>query len=182
MLFFSQGAETENFPYLYYTPSYGYTQTPYNPYNPYIPGALIGVDGSYIGSQQYYTVPTSENTLSSPGYYPMFVQSGPDVYSNNTREPFMDAAPFVANKTNVPGLKHNLYSASAGFKMNPSRITSDLTNSFTRMSGGSKINGAPSKQPSTHGRVLSNGHSNAAVMSNVFQVSPLLIDISFTFF
>ena len=65
MLCSFQGAQAENFPYLCYTPSYEYTESPYNPYNPYIPGALIGIDGSYIGSQQYYTVPSYKNTLTN---------------------------------------------------------------------------------------------------------------------
>ncbi|XP_017219131.1 YTH domain-containing protein ECT4 isoform X2 [Daucus carota subsp. sativus] len=166
------GAQTENFPFLLYTPSYGYTQTPFNPYNPYIPGAMIGTDGSYIGSHQYYTVPSYENPLSSTGYYPMVVQSGPDVYPNSNPEgpePFMDAAAFIANRTDVPGPKHNLSSASAAVKMNPLRITPDKTNSFTRTSGESRINIGPSKQPLSHGNVSSNGYYNAAAMSNVFQ-------------
>ncbi|KAF2310328.1 hypothetical protein GH714_007802 [Hevea brasiliensis] len=51
------GAQTESLPYVYYTLSYGYGQSPYNPYNPYIPGAMIGVDGPYVGAQQYYAMP-----------------------------------------------------------------------------------------------------------------------------
>ncbi|CAJ2650145.1 unnamed protein product [Trifolium pratense] len=45
------GAQDESFPYVYYTPSYGFAQSPYNPYNPYIPGAMVGVDGSFGGAQ-----------------------------------------------------------------------------------------------------------------------------------
>ncbi|KAG2721225.1 hypothetical protein I3760_02G071800 [Carya illinoinensis] len=37
------GVQNESSPYVYYTPSYGYTQSPYNPYNPYIPGAMIDI-------------------------------------------------------------------------------------------------------------------------------------------
>lgn len=169
-MFFFQGSQTENFPYLYSTPGYGYSRTSYNPYNPYIPGAMIGMDGSYIGSQQYYTVPSYENTGSTPGYYPMVVQSGPDVFANSTHEAFVDAAAYIANRTDVPGFKHSLSSASASFKMNPSKITSDLTNSFTRTSNGSRISVGPSKQPFTHGSVPSIGYPNAASRSNVFQV------------
>ncbi|KAL1806773.1 hypothetical protein ACET3Z_029841 [Daucus carota] len=162
------GAQAENFPYLCYTPSYEYTESPYNPYNPYIPGALIGIDGSYIGSQQYYTVPSYENTVTTPGYYPMVVQSGPDIYPNSTLEPFTEGAVSIANSTDGIGLKHHLSPASAAFTINSSRIASNLTNSFTRGSGVSKINAGPSKQPVTHVSVPSNGYSKAAV-SNVFQ-------------
>ncbi|KAL8105513.1 hypothetical protein AgCh_029344 [Apium graveolens] len=162
------GAQAENFPYLYYTPSYEYTESPYNPYNPYIPGAMIGIDGSYIGSQQYYTVPSYENTVTTPGYYPMVVQSGPDIYPNSTFEPFRDVASSVPSRTDGPVLKHHLSPASAAFSLNPSRITSNLTNSFTRGSGGSKINAGPSKQHVPHGSVPSNGYSKTTV-SNVFQ-------------
>lgn len=166
---FVQGAQAESFPYLYYTPSYEYTESPYNPYNPYIPGAMIGIDGSYIGTQQYYTIPSYENTVATPGYYPMVVQSGLDTLPNTTLEPFRDAAVSIANRTNGPGLSHDLSPASAAFTLNTSRITSDLTNSYTRVSGGTKINAGPSKQPATHGSVPTNNYTKAAV-SNVFQV------------
>lgn len=130
---------------------------------------MIGIDGSYIGSQQYYTVPSYENTVTTPGYYPMVVQSGPDIYPNSTLEPFRDAAESIANRNDGPVLKHHLSPASAAFSLNPSRITSNPTNSFTRGPGGSKINAGPSKQPVSHVSVPSNGYSKAAV-SNVFQV------------
>ncbi|XP_074383067.1 uncharacterized protein LOC141724727 isoform X2 [Apium graveolens] len=163
------GSQTENIPYLYYTPGYGYSQTSYNPYNPYIPGAMIGMDGSHGGSQQYYTVPSYENTVSTPGYYPMVVQPGQDVFANSTHEAFVDAAASISTRNDVPGFKHNLSSASAAIKINPSKVTSDLRNSFTRTSGGSRISVGPSKQSFTHGGVASNGFSNAGSMSNVFQ-------------
>lgn len=180
-VFFTQGAQTENFPYVYYTPSYGYSQSPYNPYNPYIPGAMIGVDAPYIGSQQYYSVPSYENTVSSPGYYPMVVQSRPDILSNSTIEPFMDTSASITNRADGPALKHNLSSASAAFTLNPSRIASNQTNSFTRGSDGSKISAGPSKQPVTHGTITSSGFSNTA-SSHVFQVCPFASDNSFHIF
>ncbi|XP_028089834.1 uncharacterized protein LOC114290158 isoform X1 [Camellia sinensis] len=67
------GAQTESLPYVYYTPSYGYAQSPYNPYNPYIPGAMLGVDGPFVGTQQYYAIPSYENPLSSPSGFPMVI-------------------------------------------------------------------------------------------------------------
>ncbi|KAK1402362.1 hypothetical protein POM88_001967 [Heracleum sosnowskyi] len=55
--------------------------------------------------------------------------------------------------------------------MNPLRITSDLTNSFSRTFGASRISVGPSKQPFTHGSVSSNGYSIGASMSKVFQAT-----------
>ncbi|XP_022632434.1 lysine--tRNA ligase-like isoform X2 [Vigna radiata var. radiata] len=63
------GAQNESLPYVYY--SYGYAQFPHNPYNPYIPGAMIGIDGSFGGGQHYYTLPNYQNPVSASGYIPI---------------------------------------------------------------------------------------------------------------
>jgi len=79
-----QGGQNENAPYICYTPSYGYAQSPYNPYNPYIPGASIGVDSSFVGFQQYYSDPPYESAASSPTYVPYVIQ--PDMVSNSSTD------------------------------------------------------------------------------------------------
>lgn len=143
--FILQGAQTENLPYVYYTPSYGYSQSPYNPYNPYIPGAILGVDGPFVGTQQYYTIPSYENPASSPSYVPMVVQSRPDISSNSTTDLFIDKAASTANRVDGRGLKHNLSPSSETL----TRGASNQTSSFNRVSDGSKANAGPSKQPAS---------------------------------
>ncbi|CAI9292017.1 unnamed protein product [Lactuca saligna] len=117
------GTQTESMPYVYYTtPSYGYAESPYNPYNPYIPGAMIGSDGSYVGAQQQYYIPY-ENGASSPAYYPMLVQTGPDTLT--TTDQYMD----------MP--TSNWVDPSSA---NPTRPASNHANSFGKVSEGYKSN------------------------------------------
>uniref|UniRef100_A0A5B7B487 YTH domain-containing family protein n=1 Tax=Davidia involucrata TaxID=16924 RepID=A0A5B7B487_DAVIN len=156
------GAQTESLPYVYYTPSYGYAQSPYNPYNPYIPGAMVGVDGQFVGTQQYYTIPSYENSVSSPTYFPMLVQSRPDIISNSTTDPFLDTGAYIANRADGPGLKCNLSSASATYTLTPPRPASNQTHSFTGISEGVKVNAGPSKLPATHGSATSGSFSTLA--------------------
>lgn len=158
------GAQTESLPYVYYTPSYGYSQSPYNPYNPYIPGAMIGVDGPFMGAQQYYTIPY-ENTASSPAYFPMVVQ-GPDVTSYSPTDPFMDTA--ASSRSDGPGFRFNSSSASAATAVNHGRGAPNHTNSFARGSEGFKANGSSSKLSATNGSVASGSFSTPA-SSQVFQ-------------
>ncbi|XP_058201719.1 YTH domain-containing protein ECT4-like [Rhododendron vialii] len=155
------GAQTEGLPYVYYTPSYGYAQSPYNPYNPYIPGAMIGVDGPFAGTQQCYTIPSYENPLSPPAYFPMVVQSGPEIISSSTTEPFLDTGAFTTYRADGPGLKSNLSSASAAFARSAAKPASS-TRSFARVSEGPKANAGPSKLPAAHGNVTSSSFSGLA--------------------
>ncbi|KAL1204318.1 YTH domain-containing protein ECT2 [Cardamine amara subsp. amara] len=76
------GGQNENSPYICYTPSYGYAQSPYNPFNPYIPGASIGVDSPFVGSQQFYSIPPYQNVATSPTIVPYAIF--PDVTSNSS--------------------------------------------------------------------------------------------------
>eukprot|EP01018_Ginkgo_biloba_P023874 Gb_40340 [translate_table: standard] len=73
------GIQAENGSLVYYMPSYGYQQPAYNPYNPYIPGALIGVDGQFLGHQPYYPGAIYQQPVSSPGYFQPPVQYGSEV-------------------------------------------------------------------------------------------------------
>lgn len=81
LLFLLQGLQTENFPCVYYTPSYDYGQSPYNPFNPYIPGAVVGTDNPYVGIQQCFSPSPYLQTVSPPGYIPID-QSGSDAILN----------------------------------------------------------------------------------------------------
>ncbi|KAK8585941.1 hypothetical protein V6N13_050909 [Hibiscus sabdariffa] len=104
------GAQTEPFPYVYYPPSYGYAQSPYNPYNPYIPGAVIG-DGPFIGAQQYYTIPPYQNPVSPTAYVPVFIQ--PDGIPNSSTDSLLETRAAISTRPDGRGAKHNLASASA---------------------------------------------------------------------
>ncbi|XP_074587239.1 uncharacterized protein LOC141843109 isoform X2 [Curcuma longa] len=67
---------TENMPFMYYTPGYGYSQIPYNQYTSYVPGAATGLDGQFLGVQQYLNIPSYP--ISSPSYVPVIGQPGSD--------------------------------------------------------------------------------------------------------
>ncbi|XP_058000835.1 YTH domain-containing protein ECT3 isoform X2 [Hevea brasiliensis] len=148
------GAQTESLPYVYYTLSYGYGQSPYNPYNPYIPGAMIGVDGPYVGAQQYYAMPPYKDTVCSPGYVPVVVQ--PDFVPNNSTNanPLLDAAGLAfTNRPDGRSLKHGLASSSAAFPKHQTKPTSNQTNTMPKISEGPRSNAIPSKQSLTQGSV-----------------------------
>lgn len=140
--FFWQAAANENLPYVYYTPGYGYGQSPYNPYNPYIPGAMIGVDGSIVAPQQYYAIPSYENPISSPAYMPVVLQSRPENLANGIG----DSAVSV-NKVDGLVAKYNLPSNTPNLSLTPLGDTSGQRNSYARMSQGGGATTGPGKQP-----------------------------------
>ncbi|KMT15464.1 hypothetical protein BVRB_3g059680 [Beta vulgaris subsp. vulgaris] len=141
------GAQTENLPYVYYTPTYGLGDSPFNPYNPYIPGAMLGVDGPYVGPQPYYTVSPYPNAASSSGYYPVLVQSGPDIVATSTTDTLSDVAPSAMNRTNGSAAKRTHSSSPATFSMNSSKAASSQTHAVAGTSQGSKIGTGTSKRP-----------------------------------
>ncbi|KAJ8528903.1 hypothetical protein K7X08_030643 [Anisodus acutangulus] len=124
------GAPNENLPYMYYTPNYGYAQSAYNPYNPYIPGAVAGVDGSYLGAQQYYTIPSYENNVSLPSYFPVVLPNASDVMVNR--------ADMVIETPLWPVSGHN---------------------NFNRGSESAKSNARSGNQPVLHGNIASDRFS-----------------------
>ncbi|KAG5023723.1 YTH domain-containing family protein 2 [Glycine max] len=126
------GAQNESFPYIYYTPSYGFAQSPYNPYNPYIPGAMIGVDGSFGGAEQYYSLPNYQNPISSHAYIPL-VQ--PDNFPNSSVDSLFDTRASVS-RPDGKGLKPKFNSASVSFTRNSSKSLSNPTSSLPRISEG----------------------------------------------
>ncbi|KAJ6891515.1 YTH domain-containing protein ECT4 isoform X1 [Populus alba x Populus x berolinensis] len=160
------GAQTESLPYVYYTPSYGHAQSPYNPYNPYIPGAMVGIDGSYAGAQQYYTISPYQDPVSSSGYISVAVQ--PEVFPYGLADPLVDNGIERSSRPDGRSLKHDVSSSSAAFARNVPRPASNQTNSLYRISEGSKANVGPSKQPMTHGGV-SSGSILTQTSSHVLQ-------------
>ncbi|KAK4759228.1 hypothetical protein SAY87_022359 [Trapa incisa] len=156
------GVQTESLPYVYYTPSYGYAESPYNPYNPYIPGAMIGVDNPFLGAQQYYTFPPYQNSIATSGYVPIIVQS-----DANSPESLLNAG-----STNVGsegrGSKSTFASPSAAFGRNSTR-TSDHTNSMNRLSDATKDSG--SGKPAAPYLGFSGGGIPGSTFSRAFQGS-----------
>ncbi|GER51755.1 evolutionarily conserved C-terminal region 7 [Striga asiatica] len=103
------GAINEGLPYIYFaTQGYGYEQYHYNPYNPYIPGAMVGVEGSSVAPQQYYAVPSYENSVPSPAYAPV-LQSSAGAVSNTISNSFIDNGTPINHADGLVA-KHNLRS------------------------------------------------------------------------
>ncbi|KAI4335047.1 hypothetical protein L6164_013730 [Bauhinia variegata] len=150
------GAQNESMPYVYYTPSYGYAQSPYNPYNPYIPGAMIGGDGPFGGAQQYYTLPNYQNPVSSPAYIPLVVQ--PDTIPDSSVDSLFNNSASVS-RPDGRGLKHKQTTASGAFTRNSSKPLSNQTSSLARVSEGPRAN-AGGKQAVKHGSVSGGGFLN----------------------
>lgn len=138
-------AQTESFPYVYYTPNYGCAESSYNPYNPYIPGAVVGVDGP----QHYYTIPPYEN-LGSSSYFPMAVPSTSGIPAN-AADPIMDSVLSSTNRVDDLRLKRNLSPASPIFTPTSLGPASGYKSASNRGSESAKINAASSKQHVSHG-------------------------------
>ncbi|KAL5700745.1 YT521-B-like domain [Ranunculus cassubicifolius] len=161
------GSQTENLPYVYYTPSYGYAQSPYNPYNPYIPGAVIGVDGSFAGMQQYYPTPTYQHPVSSQPYYPLLAQPLTENVPSNAQEShLLNAGLSNAIGNTGSGLKINSQAASGGIVKSPPKPpvadvdkNSNQSHSSGKKSDTSKLNAVNSK---TNTSTTSLGVSRAA--------------------
>lgn len=156
-----QGAQAETSPFLYYTPSFGYGHSPYNPYNPYIPGAMLGVDGQFLGTPHYYTIPSYDNSSSSLAYFPVPAYSTSDVTEINTANISIDANSSIANGSYTPPiLMRNLSPASSAFTpthLGPS--ASSKTNSFTGISEGTVKGPVTGKRPMAHSSVVSSSLS-----------------------
>ncbi|KAE9599202.1 hypothetical protein Lal_00043968 [Lupinus albus] len=128
------GAQNDSMPYVYY--SYGYAQSPYNPYNPYIPGAVIGVDGSF-GGQQYYAVPNYQNPVASSAYIPFVVP--PDNFPDSSVDSLYGTNSSVS-RPDGRGLKHKFNSVSGDFSRNSSKPLSNQTGSLARVPEGPRAN------------------------------------------
>ncbi|CAN1281815.1 YTH domain-containing protein ECT2 [Linum perenne] len=135
------GAQTENLPYVCYTPSYGYAQSSYNPYNPYIPGAVMGVDDPYLGAQQYFAVPPYQDSMSSAGYIPFVVQQ--DMAPSNLVDQHPDAGVIYADEQG--GRTSKQVPTPAVYSKNPSKSSANQPHSFSRTSEGPRPNVGSSK-------------------------------------
>lgn len=162
------GAQTENMPYVYYTPGYGYGESPFNPYNPYIPGAIIGVDGTYVGTQPYYAVSPYHNAVSSSGYVPVLVQSGPDAVASSSTDTSLDVGSSAMNQVNASSAKRTQSPTPATFSVNHSKAASSHAHALTGASQGAKVNTGTSKRPMTN-RINGSSGSVHGATSHVHQ-------------
>ncbi|MCL7047167.1 hypothetical protein MKW94_029802 [Papaver nudicaule] len=172
------GLQTENLPFVYYTPtspSYGLAaQSPYNPYNPYIPGAYMGVDGSYVGPQTYYPGSAYQHPISSPAYYPLVLQPGSDGVPNSSSDAHsLIAGTSIINGPNGIGLKESTSFTSVTTTRAPSRpaagdvraeaMDNDPNMSQSKRSEGSKSNATLAKRPTAIQTVASGIVSHSAL-------------------
>lgn len=158
------GSQSESFPYVYYTPSYGYAQSAYSPYTP---GAVVGVDSSYMGTQQYYTIPY-ENPEFPQSYFPVVMQNESDIVANSKTQ-FLDSSFSSANIAQSQGLSHKFSSASPIFIPASLGPSSSQTNSFARGLDNIKSLPGSSKQPGPHGGIPSDTFSNSSSKGKVAQ-------------
>lgn len=134
------GTQAENMQYGYYTPTYGMSEAAYNPYNPYIPGAVIGADGQYYGTQPYYTVSPYQNSVPSSGYFPVAMQSRPDAIASSSVDASFDTVPSSVNHVTSSASKHGQSSSSVTLAKNPSKIAHGHSQSIAKASDGSRVN------------------------------------------
>ncbi|XP_077251040.1 YTH domain-containing protein ECT2-like [Tasmannia lanceolata] len=89
--------QADNGSIIYYMPGF---QPGYNPYAPYLPGAMVGMDGQYLGQQPYFSSPIIPQPLASPGYFPSPVPYGSEVVPMYS----WDASPLLGDGAHGNGL------------------------------------------------------------------------------
>lgn len=144
-----QVATNENTPYVYYSPNYGYGQSPFNPYNPYIPGAVVGADGSIIPAQQFYALPSYEDPATSASYLPVVFQPRPDVVANGFVDSFIDTGGSF-NKADGLGSKRNSAQNTPNSSLSAMGDASGRKNSFVKTSEGRVNVGTGKQHPSSN--------------------------------
>ncbi|XP_010500320.1 PREDICTED: YTH domain-containing family protein 2 [Camelina sativa] len=115
------GGQNENSPYICYTPSYGYAQSPYNPFNPYIPGASIGVDSPFVGPQQFYSFPPYQSVATSPTFVPYAIQ--PDIISTSSTNSLVETGSANRGRSDGRGSRHRNDTSSGGVQRNAPKLS-----------------------------------------------------------
>lgn len=128
---------------------------------------MIGVEGPFVGAQQYYPLSPYHNSASSPAYIPFLVQ--PDV---NSPEALSHPGAGTLSRPDARGLKNNGGSASTTFGRNSTKNSSNPANSLNRPSEPSRENVGHGKPTVTYGSVSSASVSNST-SSRVYQVSAI---------
>ena len=107
---------------------------------------MIGVDGTYGGTQPYYTVSPYHNAISSPGYVPVLVQAGSDIVASSSTDTSSDVGSSAVNRVNASSSKRTHSSNSTIFSVNPSKAASSQGHAPTGTSQGPKINSGTTKR------------------------------------
>uniref|UniRef100_A0A1J3CGI0 YTH domain-containing family protein n=1 Tax=Noccaea caerulescens TaxID=107243 RepID=A0A1J3CGI0_NOCCA len=139
------GGQNEISPYVCYTPSYGYAQSPYNPFNPYIPGASIAADSPFVGSQQFYSIPPYQNVASSPTFVPYAIQ--PDIVSTSSTNSLVETGSANRGRSDGRGFRHRNAPATDGLQRNAPKLPA--ANSMSRSSEKPRPNPGQNKQLGT---------------------------------
>lgn len=129
---------------------------------------MMGVDGSFGGAQQYYSLPNYQNPISAPAYFPHF-QS--EHFHDSSVDPLFDNSASV-NRPDGRGTNHKFNSASASFTMNSSKPLSNQTSSLVWEPEGPRAD-ALAKKDLTNGSGPNSGFPNFA-SSPYHQVISLL--------
>ena len=117
-------------------------------------------DGSFVGAQQYYTVPPYQNPVSP---VPVVIQ--PDSIPNSSTESLFNSRASIANRPDERGVKHNLASASAAFSRNSSKSAPNQTDYLTRVSDGQ------SNYSAIHGSIPESSGPASARVHQVYLLS-----------
>ncbi|KAJ6816646.1 uncharacterized protein M6B38_273680 [Iris pallida] len=137
--------QAESLPYVYCPPNYEYAQSPYNPYNPYIPGAVMGTDGPYIGTQQYFNESSFQQSVSLPNYIPVVVPSSSDMAPYTPMDHFFvntaggKYVPPLSSVSVTPSLKGSLQNPA----LEPFRPFHQMLNAVRPLDG--SVNTTPSR-------------------------------------
>ncbi|KAJ6832498.1 uncharacterized protein M6B38_344030 [Iris pallida] len=144
--------QAENLPYVYCPPNYEYAPSPYNPYNPYIPGAVMGTDGPFIGTQQYFNESSFQQSVS-PNYFPLVVQSSSDMTPFTPADHFFvstSGGKYVPPLSSVSVTPSPLKGSLQNPALEPFRPFHQMLNAVGPLDG-SLVNAAPSR----HGALTS---------------------------
>ncbi|CAE5959610.1 unnamed protein product [Arabidopsis arenosa] len=137
------GGQNENSPYICYTPSYGYAQSPYNPFNPYIPGAAIGVDSPFVSPQQFYSIPPYQSVATSPTFVPYAIQ--PDIISSSSTNSLVETGSANRDRSDGRGSRQRNGTATSGLQRNAPKLSA--VNSSGKISEKPRPNSGQSRQP-----------------------------------
>jgi hypothetical protein len=166
------GGQNENSPYICYTPSYGYAQSPYNPFNPYIPGASIGVDSAFVAPQQFYSIPPYQSVATSPTFVPYAIQ--PEIVSNSSTNSLVETGSANRGRSDGRGSRQRSGTATAGLQRNDPKLPAG--NSLGKISEKPRPNSGQSRQ-SEMDKSDSTSSSGQARQGRVTSVSAQPVDV-----
>ncbi|KAL5979355.1 YTH domain-containing protein [Asimina triloba] len=146
-LYFNKTFRADNGSLLYHVPGY---QPGSHPCGPYTSGALVGVDGQYLGQQLYLPNPVFSQPLPSPWYLPSPVPYGSEAAPAYLWDPYMSVDGGFGGVPTATGPKCNSMQSQT---MVPSKPTAPLKSSTPETKGSLPVLNA-SPNPVLHGQSL----------------------------